>query len=276
LPDFDTADIRLRDICTRAQFVGNFKPGRKPKALTARLNHSVNELPALVPIGGNAAKVEPMAELLTDEPQQLYGRAALEPDEEELERELQEQAGAVAGAGARVEAVKIIAPTTGIVELPKLEPFAARTVISSSPKALIKAGARKRYCQELVELTRDLQLQPGDISGDEHDEEAAQLAIIAEERQLKMDTSTRPSNAADKKCIYSTFFKRRPGLEDELVLRSMQSDKMQPLNERNFKKYLRDYKRRKLQQPVSTTNSLKYREFLQFLIFRKLMERKLN
>ncbi|XP_034488895.1 nuclear factor related to kappa-B-binding protein [Drosophila innubila] len=141
LPDFDTADIRLRDICTRAQFVGNFKPGRKPKALTARLNHSVNELPALVPIGGNAAKVEPMAELLTDEPQQLYGRAALEPDEEELERELQEQAGAVAVAGARVEAVKIIAPTTGIVELPKLEPFAARTVISSSPKALVKAGA---------------------------------------------------------------------------------------------------------------------------------------
>lgn len=112
--------------------------------------------------------------------------------------------------------------------------------------------ARKRYCQELVELTRDLQLQPGDISADEQDEEAAQFAIIAEERQLKMDITTRPSNAADKKCIYSTFFKRRPGLEDELVLRSMQSDKMQSLNEKNFKKYLRDYKRRKLQQPVST------------------------
>ncbi|KAL7728357.1 hypothetical protein ACLKA6_007450 [Drosophila palustris] len=132
LPDFDTADIRLRDICTRAQFVGSFKPGRKPKALTARFNHNVNELPALVPIGGNAAKMEPTtAELLTDEPQQLYGRAALEPDEEELEQELQGQA----------EANKIIAPTAGLVELPKLEPFAARNVISSSPKALIKAGA---------------------------------------------------------------------------------------------------------------------------------------
>ncbi|KAH8310927.1 hypothetical protein KR044_003487 [Drosophila immigrans] len=141
LPDFETADIRLRDICTRAQFVGNFKPGRKPKALTARLNHSVNEPPALVPIGGNAAsKVEAATELLTDEPQQLYGRAAIEPDEEELEQELQEQAEAMQ---------QIIAPTaaatppaaTGLVELPKLEPFMARAVISSSPKALVKAGA---------------------------------------------------------------------------------------------------------------------------------------
>ncbi|XP_017856044.1 PREDICTED: nuclear factor related to kappa-B-binding protein isoform X2 [Drosophila arizonae] len=109
--------------------------------------------------------------------------------------------------------------------------------------------ARKRYCQELVQLARELNLQPGDISADEQDEEAAQLAIIAEERQLKVETSTRPSNAADKKCIYSTFFKRRPGLEDEQVLRSMQSDRIQPLNEKNFKKYLRDYKRRKLQHP---------------------------
>ncbi|TDG48815.1 hypothetical protein AWZ03_004718 [Drosophila navojoa] len=109
--------------------------------------------------------------------------------------------------------------------------------------------ARKRYCQELVQLTRELNLQPGDISADEQDEEAAQLAIIAEERQPKVETSTRPSNAADKKCIYSTFFKRRPGVEDEQVLRNMQSDKIQPLNEKNFRKYLRDYKRRKLQHP---------------------------
>ncbi|KRF78854.1 nuclear factor related to kappa-B-binding protein isoform X2 [Drosophila virilis] len=109
--------------------------------------------------------------------------------------------------------------------------------------------ARKRYCLELVQLARDLQLQPGDISADEQDEEAAQIAIIDEERQLKTETISRPSNAADKKCIYSTFFKRRPGLDDEQVLRRMQSDKIQPLNEKNFKKYLRDYKRRKLQQP---------------------------
>lgn len=113
--------------------------------------------------------------------------------------------------------------------------------------------ARKRYCQELVEVARELQLEPGDISADEQDEEAAQLAIIAEERQLKTETTTRPSNAADKKCIYSTYFKRRPGIEDEQVLRSMQSDKMQPLTEKNFKKYLRDYKRRKLHQPVSNS-----------------------
>lgn len=116
--------------------------------------------------------------------------------------------------------------------------------------------ARKRYCQELVEVARELQLEPGDISADEQDEEAAQLAIIAEERRLKTETTTRPSNAADKKCIYSTYFKRRPGIEDEQVLRSMQSDKLQPLTEKNFKKYLRDYKRRKLQQPVSNSRSL--------------------
>lgn len=133
MPDFDTADIRLRDICTRAQFVGNFKPGRKPKTLTARINHSVNEPPALVPIGGNG-KAETTTELLTDEPQQLYGRAALEPDEEEQEQELQKNA-------VDIQAPKIIGTTT-CAELPKLEPFAVRSVMSTtSPKALVKAGA---------------------------------------------------------------------------------------------------------------------------------------
>ncbi|KAH8359795.1 hypothetical protein KR093_008880 [Drosophila rubida] len=140
LPDFETADIRLRDICTRAQFVGNFKPGRKPKALTARLNHSINEPPALVPIGVNAAKLEPTTELLTDEPQQLYGRAAMEPDEEELEQELQEQAAAMQHIRAPT-ATATPPAVAGLVELPKLEPFTARAVISSSPKALVKAGA---------------------------------------------------------------------------------------------------------------------------------------
>ncbi|EDV93539.1 nuclear factor related to kappa-B-binding protein [Drosophila grimshawi] len=136
LPDFDTADIRLRDICTRAQFVGNFKPGRKPKALTARLNHNVSEPPALVPIGGNnnsnnkTKSMEPVAELLTDEPQQLYGRAALEPDEEELEPELQEQ--------AEQGMSKTLSPAH---PLPKLEPITVRSIINASPRALVKAGA---------------------------------------------------------------------------------------------------------------------------------------
>ncbi|XP_060649164.1 nuclear factor related to kappa-B-binding protein [Drosophila nasuta] len=144
LPDFETADIRLRDICTRAQFVGNFKPGRKPKALTARLNHNVNEPPALVPIGGNssanASKVEPPTELLTDEPQQLYGRAAIEPDEDELEQELQQQAEVMQQIIAP-PAAGMASPAAGHVELPKLEPFTPRSVISSSPKAMVKAGA---------------------------------------------------------------------------------------------------------------------------------------
>lgn len=132
LPDFDTVDIRLRDICTRAQFVGNFKPGRKPKTLTARINHSVNEPPALVPIGGNG-KADSATELLTDEPQQLYGRAALEPDEEELEQDLQKTV-------VETQAPKIIGSTV-CAELPKLEPFAVRTAMSTSPKALVKVGA---------------------------------------------------------------------------------------------------------------------------------------
>lgn len=132
LPDFDTSDIRLRDICTRAQFVGNFKPGRKPKTLTARINHSVNEPPALVPIGGNG-EADSATELLTDEPQQLYGRAALEPDEEELEQDLQK-------TDVETQAPKIIGSTT-CAELPKLEPFAIRAAMSTSPKALVKAGA---------------------------------------------------------------------------------------------------------------------------------------
>jgi len=54
-PEFDTSEVRLRDICTRAQFVGSFKPGRKPKALMARLNP---DPPALVPIGVTPTKNE--------------------------------------------------------------------------------------------------------------------------------------------------------------------------------------------------------------------------
>lgn len=139
LPDFDTADIRLRDICTRAQFVGNFKPGRKPKALTARLNQQqVNEPPALVPIGVKVKQVEPVTELLTDEPQQLYGRAALEPDEEELEQELQEQSE-IQPMSKTLEPTAVSALAQ---QLPKLEPIVARAVFTSnSPRALIKAGA---------------------------------------------------------------------------------------------------------------------------------------
>ncbi|ALC47119.1 CG11970 [Drosophila busckii] len=122
LPDFDTVDIRLRDICTRAQFVGSFKPGRKPKALTARLNHSANEPPALVPIGGPATvKLETKSELLTDEPQQLYGRDGLAIEGEEEEQ-------------VEVE-MPASRPITILTQLPKLEPIAAR----ASPKAFIKA-----------------------------------------------------------------------------------------------------------------------------------------
>ena len=57
LPEFETADIRLRDVCGRAQMGGNFKrsynskPGRKPKI-------KFTEPPALAPLTSNSNKAE--------------------------------------------------------------------------------------------------------------------------------------------------------------------------------------------------------------------------
>jgi len=116
---------------------------------------------------------------------------------------------------------------------------------------------------ELLELMGELEVKRGDISAEEEEEdtECAQLMerLAKEPREFKMEEPKvpettgpgRPSNAADKKCIYNTFFKRRPGVDDDLVLRSMQAERIPQLNDKNFRKYLRDYKRRKLEQPVS-------------------------
>ncbi|KMZ04784.1 nuclear factor related to kappa-B-binding protein [Drosophila simulans] len=123
--------------------------------------------------------------------------------------------------------------------------------------------AKKRYAQELLELIGELEGKPGDISAEEEeeDEECRQLMdrLAKGPQEFKLEEPKapepagpgRPSNAADKKCIYNTFFKRRPGVDDDLVLRSMQAEKIPKLNDKNFRKYLRDYKRRKLEQPES-------------------------
>ncbi|XP_002019633.2 nuclear factor related to kappa-B-binding protein [Drosophila persimilis] len=112
--------------------------------------------------------------------------------------------------------------------------------------------AKKRYVQELLEVIQELKVPPGEISAEEEDEECADLMkrLPKMETEPKVEaTAVRSSNAADKKSIYNTFFKRRPGVDDEQVLRSMQAGRIPQLNDKNFKKYLRDYKRRKVEQP---------------------------
>ncbi|KAH8278703.1 hypothetical protein KR018_007519 [Drosophila ironensis] len=123
--------------------------------------------------------------------------------------------------------------------------------------------SKKRFARELLEVMSELKTLPGDISAEdeEEDEECARLLerlaygppeVLPEEPKApERDGAGRPSNAADKKCIYNTFFKRRPGIEDDVVLRSMQSEQIPQMNDRNFRKYLRDFKRRKLERPDS-------------------------
>ncbi|XP_022223244.2 nuclear factor related to kappa-B-binding protein [Drosophila obscura] len=120
---------------------------------------------------------------------------------------------------------------------------------------LCSQRAKKRYVQELLEVMQELKVPTGEISAEEEDEECADLMQRLpkmEAAEPKLETTTvRSSNAADKKSIYNTFFKRRPGVDDEHILRTMQAGRIPQLNDKNFKKYLRDYKRRKVEQPES-------------------------
>ncbi|XP_016960587.1 nuclear factor related to kappa-B-binding protein [Drosophila biarmipes] len=147
--------------------------------------------------------------------------------------------------------------------LPRPRPPKRKPPTLSMDNPFSSQRAKKRYAQELLELMGELEVKHGDISAEEEeeDEECAQLMerLAKEPREFKVEEPKapetpgpgRPSNAADKKCIYNTFFKRRPGVDDDLVLRSMQAERIPQLNDKNFRKYLRDYKRRKLEQPES-------------------------
>ncbi|XP_016978324.2 nuclear factor related to kappa-B-binding protein [Drosophila rhopaloa] len=147
--------------------------------------------------------------------------------------------------------------------LPKPRPCKRKPPALSIENRFCSQRAKKRYAQELLDLMGELDAKPGDISAEEEeeDEECAQLMdrLAKTPQEFKLEEPKapepvgpgRPSNAADKKCIYNTFFKRRLGVDDDLVLRSMQAERIPQLNDKNFRKYLRDYKRRKLEQPES-------------------------
>ncbi|EDW83768.2 uncharacterized protein Dwil_GK13785 [Drosophila willistoni] len=113
--------------------------------------------------------------------------------------------------------------------------------------------SKKRYTQELRSILQELKIQSTDLSADEEDGDSLELRRTMDDAKLiepqDVANNTKASNAADKKCIYNTFFKRHSGADDELILRRMQADRIPQLNDRNFRKYLRDYKRRKLEQP---------------------------
>ncbi|KAH8307855.1 hypothetical protein KR059_000801 [Drosophila kikkawai] len=147
--------------------------------------------------------------------------------------------------------------------LPRPRPRKRKPPTLSMENRFCSQRAKKRYAQELLELVGECDLKVGDISAEEEeeDEECSQLVErlaktplefkLEEPRALEPTGPGRPSNAADKKCIYNTFFKRRPGVDDEQVLRFMQEERIPQLNDKNFRKYLRDYKRRKVEQPDS-------------------------
>ncbi|XP_017071843.2 nuclear factor related to kappa-B-binding protein isoform X1 [Drosophila eugracilis] len=147
--------------------------------------------------------------------------------------------------------------------LPKPRPRKRKPPTLSMENRFCTQRAKKRYAQDLLDILRELEVKPGDISADEEeeDEECSQLIdrLFKTPQDFKLEEPKapepvgpgRPSNAADKKCIYNTFFKRRPGVDDDNVLRTMQMERIPQLNDKNFRKYLRDYKRRKLEQPES-------------------------
>ncbi|EDV43336.1 uncharacterized protein Dana_GF16572 [Drosophila ananassae] len=147
--------------------------------------------------------------------------------------------------------------------LPRQRPRKQKPPSLNTQNRCCTRRAKKRYAQELLEVMGELKVMPGDISAedDEEDEDCSQLLerlaygppeVLPEEpKAQERDGAGRPSNAADKKCIYNTFFKRRPGVEDDQILRLMQAERNTQLNDKNFRKYLRDYKRRKLERPES-------------------------
>ncbi|XP_020811156.1 LOW QUALITY PROTEIN: nuclear factor related to kappa-B-binding protein [Drosophila serrata] len=147
--------------------------------------------------------------------------------------------------------------------LPRQRPRKRKPPTLSMENRFCSQRAKKRYAQELLDCMGECELKVGDISAEEEeeDEECSQLIErltktplefkLEEPRAPEPAGPGRPSNAADKKCIYNTFFKRRPGVDDEQVLRFMQEERIPQLNDKNFRKYLRDYKRRKVEQPDS-------------------------
>ncbi|KAH8383228.1 hypothetical protein KR009_007544 [Drosophila setifemur] len=147
--------------------------------------------------------------------------------------------------------------------LPKQRPRKRKPPTLSMENRFCAQRAKKRFAQELLELMGELDAKPGEISAEEEEEDEECSLLLErlskappesnpeEPKVPERDGAGRPSNAADKKCIYNTFFKRRPGVEDDQVLRTMQAAQIPQLNDKNFRKYLRDYKRRKLEQPDS-------------------------
>ncbi|KAH8244647.1 hypothetical protein KR026_004906 [Drosophila bipectinata] len=147
--------------------------------------------------------------------------------------------------------------------LPRQRPRKRKPPSLNAQNRCCTQRAKKRYAQELLDVMAELKVMPGDISAedDEEDEDCSQLLerlaygppeVLPEEpKAQERDGAGRPSNAADKKSIYNTFFKRRPGVEDDHILRLMQAERNPQLNDKNFRKYLRDYKRRKVEQPDS-------------------------
>lgn len=125
--------------------------------------------------------------------------------------------------------------------------------------------ARKRFYSEIStinkELGKSVGLKDGDnaaivLSADEEDDKDDTLEEIKEalllHRSLDNETELlKPATSAMDRCIYATNFKRLKNYEDEDAFRLQQRARQSKLNNKNFKEYLREHKRRKITEPVS-------------------------
>lgn len=113
---------------------------------------------------------------------------------------------------------------------------------------LCAVKARKRYKDEVQQLAKQLGLGNQQFSADEDDDDMLDVDELKESRSIAELDVVKPTN---DKFIYGTMFKRRLDMDDEDALKAQQRAKQPRLNNRNFRQYLLEHKRRKIQEPVS-------------------------
>lgn len=127
--------------------------------------------------------------------------------------------------------------------------------------------ARKRFYSEISQIAQQLDLKDdGFLSADEEDDRDLLAEEMKKDEQSKHgalednNDTVKPSTTPADRCIFSTNFKKLENTEDEDALRLQQKTKQTKLNNRTFKEYLREHKRRKITEPVS--DSCKLNSFL--------------
>lgn len=115
--------------------------------------------------------------------------------------------------------------------------------------------ARKRYHTEIVRISTELNLNSNDLSSsDENDnsemsferKKSDGLYQSPNDNQEIIKTNSNPS----ERCIFNTLFERDSKMNDDEVCLKQQKSGLEHMNDNNFKHYLIEHKRRKLNEPV--------------------------